>query len=66
MFNVTKAVTIYDEVKMLAKDWDMVPRSVILNYWIKTNILPPFLTLGLQEKKDDKIELASRPIKGSV
>lgn len=42
-FNIGKVVALYDAVRLMSKAWDLVPESVVLNAWLKTDILPYFL-----------------------
>lgn len=32
-FKLNQAVTMYDDVRLIAVSWDLVPKSVVLNGW---------------------------------
>lgn len=66
MFKVNEAVTIYDVVEMMEQARDMVPKSVVLNPWLKTNIMLQFLQNEIKDRKDDTVYRARHLIKVSV
>lgn len=46
---LTQSVKIYDVVRIIAKAWDQIPRSVTINGWLKAKILETFQELELCE-----------------
>lgn len=69
MFKLTTSVKIYDGVVLIAKEWDQVPRQVVLNGCPKSGILAPYQEMGLQDLKTGsvgQIKCALRPQVGTV
>lgn len=68
-FKIWQAVTTYDAVCMMAKAWNMVPQSVVINGWLQTGILAPFQQEKLKSIRDEnitKVEPSFRPPRGSA
>lgn len=49
-FKLTKLVTIYHGVRLMAKVRDIIPKYGVLNSWIKTKILAPFQSFEVKKK----------------
>lgn len=65
-FKVNEAVTIYHGVRLMAKVWDLVPRSVVLNASFKTRILLSYQNYDIKAKADAKVHRSRRPLKVTV
>ncbi|PXF49455.1 Tigger transposable element-derived protein 4 [Gracilariopsis chorda] len=63
LFNLRKVSTVYDGVRLMARAWDLVPNSLILNSWLATDILPPLhreAVLKLRQERGDVTRCAAR------
>ena len=45
-FKITDLVTAYDALRIFLQAWDLAPKRMVLNAWLKTEILA---TLQLQD-----------------
>lgn len=69
VFKLNKAVTIYDGVRLMAAAWDSVPKSVVINGWRKSGILPQFQVEELEDSLSrcrGLVEKSQRPMRGSL
>lgn len=69
VFKLTKAVTIYDGVRLMAEAWDLVPRSVVINGWLKRSILATNQQIDLLDFKSKigrTVECAMKPQIGTI
>lgn len=69
VFKLHQAVTIYDGVRLMAAAWDAVPKSVVLNGWLKVGILAPHQALELRDELSrcrGVREKAQRPLRGTL
>ena len=41
-FKMNEAITTFDAVKLMKAAWDLVPMSVVLKAWLKTDIIAPY------------------------
>lgn len=63
---MNQAVTIYDAIRMMVKSWDFVPKSVVLNSCIKTNISWSFQINDVKKHIDSSVDRSKRQINGTV
>lgn len=42
VFNINQAIIIYDSVRLVAKEWDLFPKSVVFYSCLKTELLASF------------------------
>lgn len=47
-FNIRQTVTKYDMVWLMTEAWDLVTDTLILNRWLKSDILPPCLEMKVR------------------
>lgn len=66
VFKIYKAVTIYDGVVMMVQVWRMVPKSVILNGWLRCKISATFKDLQVLEIHEDNKGLSEPARKPQV
>ena len=62
-------VTVYDALRLLAKAWDMVPRSFILKSWITTQVIGDHMISDVRqllEKDMGEVAPAKQPLMKSV
>ena len=67
-FKINKAVPTYIAVKVMAKAWNLVPKTVVLNGSLSTHILAPHQRAKAEEllkQGHGKLEAAFRPQMGS-
>lgn len=50
---------------LMNESWALVPRSVGLNSFLKTELLAPLLLYEVSEKRDDSVYRVTGPLKGS-
>ena len=68
-FKLNKVVTVYDALRLLAKAWDMVLRSVILKSWITTQVIGDHMISDVRqllEKDMGEMAPAMQPLIKSV
>lgn len=68
-FKMSKAVTDFDAVKLMASAWNLIPTNVVINAWLSCRILAPYQELQLKDTRSiirDKVSPAKRPHSGAV
>lgn len=53
IFKINEAVTTYDVIRLMKEAWDLVPDRVVLNAWVKTDILAPLQLKEIVTLRDD-------------
>ena len=68
-FKLSAAVTTYHGVLLMKKAWDLVPKSVVLNSWLKCRILAPHRVSKIKLIKEQSlnvIENTKKPATGRL
>lgn len=50
---ISSLITVYEGVVLMAKAWDLVPKRVVLNGWLKARILVPHQTKQIRDILDN-------------